>query len=149
LTWLVCSQHWPVCLGLAFVLLGAASARAKPQAVFWWDSRPGFPLPEEWQPGDTPTALAKEMHYSNRAARSGSRRHYQRLKELGFDAVGLSGFAGPFQEFDPDSDEASNLDRVKQTRNQRYYIPWAREAGLDVYLNVQFTAPCVSTHYLL
>jgi len=135
-------------LGLAFVLLSLVGAEAKPKAVFWWDSHPGFPPREEWRPGDTPTALAKEMVYSNMAARPGSPRHYQRLKALGFDAVGLPGFEGPFQEFDPDSDEASNLDRVQQTRNQRYYIPWAREAGLDVYLNIQFTVSEVEDGFI-
>ncbi len=70
---------------------------------------------------------------------------YQRLKELGFDAVGLQGFEGPYRRFDPDRDDADNLDHVLQTRNRRCYIKWARDAGLDVHLNVQFFRGEVAT----
>ena len=123
-------------------------AHARPKALFWFDSHPCFPPRAEWKPGDTPAALAKEMRYTNMRGRPGSPAHYRKLKALGFDAVGLPGLDSAFPEFDPDSGDPANLDRVQQTRNARYYIRWAREAGLDVYLNVQFTATPVPDGFL-
>ena len=119
------SGRW---LPLAMLIcLAVCRADARPKIVFWVDTHPGFPPREEWLPGDTPEALAKEMHYKNMSARAGSPKHYEKLKQLGFDAVGLLGFEGPFYDFDPSSDDAANLDPVQQTRNSRHYIGWAQD----------------------
>jgi hypothetical protein len=128
-----------------FTLAALPSAQGRPQIVLWCDSHPGMPPKADWRQGDTPMSLAHEMYYSNMKARDGSPWAYQRLREMGFDAVGLQGFEGPYRRFDPDRDDPDNLDHVMQTRNRRCYIKWARDAGLDVYLNIQFFRGEVAT----
>ena len=102
------------------MLTGLPTAQGKPQIILWCDSHPGMPPRAEWLKGDTPMSLAHEMYYSNMKARDGSPWAYKRLKAMGFDAVGLQGFEGPYRQFDPDRDDADNLDHVMQTRNRRW-----------------------------
>ena len=118
----------------------AATAGARPQAIFWWDSHPGFPPSSQWPAGATAAQMAQDYYYDRTNAPTGSPQAYVRLKELGFDAVGLPGPKGPKQVFDGGSDDAANLSGVNQLRNRQSYIPWAKQAGLDVYLNMQFFA---------
>ena len=125
----------PTALALA---AGLGGLQARPQAIFWWDSHPGFPHSSQWPAGATATQMAQSYSSEQTNAPTGSPQAYVRLKELGFDAVGLPGPKGPKQVFDGDSDDPANLSSVNQLRNRQSNIPWAQQAGLDVYLNTQF-----------
>jgi hypothetical protein len=133
--------------GILLVWALAASGHARPQAIFWWDSHPGFPPLSEWPAGATAAQMAQDYYYNRTNAPTGSPQAYVRLKNLGFDAVGLPGPKGPKQVFDGGSDDPANLSAVNQLRNRQSYIPWAKEAGLDVYLNTQFFVGQLGTDF--
>ncbi len=125
----------PAALALA---AGQVGVQARPQAIFWWDSHSGFPAYADWPAGATAAQMAQSYSSGQTNAPTGSPLAYARLKGLGFDAVGLPGPKGPRQTFDGGSDDPANLRGVNQLRNRLSYIPWAQEAGLDVYLNIPF-----------
>lgn len=123
-----------------FGAVATDTAHARPKAIFWWDSHPGFPPSPQWPAGATAAQMAQSYSSEQTNAPTGSPQVYVRLRELGFDAVGLPGPKGPKQVFDGGSDDPDNLSGVNQLRNRQTCIPWAQQAGLDVYLNTQFFA---------
>lgn len=110
----------------------------KTRLFFWYTVNPGFPPQQEWKTQDTGISLYKEMQYGNMKSRHGSKEYFKRLKMLGFDAIVLNGFHGPYKPEIKQPIFPNDLEHFLQSRNYNYYIPWAKKAGLDAFLQVMF-----------
>lgn len=109
-----------------------------PKLIFWYNGNPGFPPQSEWKSGDSAASLYKEMQYGNMASRPGSKEYFARLKALGFDEIFLNGFSGPYNQDRPNPVYPDDLSAFSQTRNYKYYIPWAKQVGLEPSVQIMF-----------
>lgn len=116
----------------------SAADDVRSDLVFWYTIHPGFPPVTEWKQGDTAKSMYTEMLYGNMNARAGSKEYFKIMKDIGFNAVVLNGFHGPYNPRYTKPVFPDSLKQELQQRNADYYVKWSQSVGLDVLLQDMF-----------